>query len=90
VLAVTESTACVSVTDHGPGLSTGDLSRVFDKFVRGRSTTTSGTGLGLYICRQIIEAHGGTIRAESTPGGGATLVFELALVSSQSEEPVDA
>ena len=67
----------VAVRDHGPGLSDSELTRVFDKFVRGRTSTPSGTGLGLYICRQLIEAQGGTIRAERVEGGGALFVFTL-------------
>ena len=66
----------VEVRDHGPGLSPGELGRVFDKFVRGRTSTVNGTGLGLYISRQIVEAHGGTIQAE-TRGDGATFSFDL-------------
>jgi len=61
----------VEVRDHGAGLSAGELGRAFDKFVRGRTSTVSGTGLGLYICRQIVEAHGGQIRAESREDGAA-------------------
>ncbi len=68
--------ARVEVRDHGPGLSPTELGRVFDKFVRGRTSSVSGTGLGLYISRQIIDAHGGCIRAE-TRGDGATFSFEL-------------
>lgn len=67
----------VSVTDQGPGLSAELRDRVFDKFVRGRDANVSGTGLGLYISRQILEAHGGDIRVESGAGGGATFTFSL-------------
>ena len=70
----------VSVADQGPGMSESELSRVFDKFVRGRTSTPAGTGLGLYISKQIVDAHGGRIDATSTEGHGATVTFSLPLV----------
>jgi signal transduction histidine kinase len=74
----------VHVTDDGPGLPPGELERVFERFVRGRSTSVQGTGLGLHICRQIVEAHHGTIWAESTDGRGATFTVRLPLVSASN------
>jgi len=74
----------VHVTDEGPGLPPGELERVFERFVRGRGTTVQGTGLGLHICRQIVEAHHGRIWAESTDGRGATFTVRLPLVSATS------
>jgi signal transduction histidine kinase len=71
--------ARVSVHDHGPGLPPDMASRVFEKFVRGRGSTVSGTGLGLYIAKQILEAHGGRIWVDSPPGEGATFTIELPL-----------
>lgn len=65
----------VSVADRGPGLKTEDLDRVFEKFYR--ASAAPGAGLGLAICKAVVTAHGGTIRAENRPGGGA--VFLLAL-----------
>jgi signal transduction histidine kinase len=79
----------VSVTDRGAGIPADELSRVFDKFVRGRATDTRGTGLGLYICKRIVEAHGGRIWAESEPGG-TTLTFSLPLVPAPTEPPPPA
>jgi signal transduction histidine kinase len=79
----------VAVRDHGAGLSDEERARVFEKFVRGRSSSTSGTGLGLYICRQIVEAHSGRIHATGAAGGGARFVFELPLVTEPAE-PVRA
>ena len=73
----------VAVTDKGAGIPTDELSRVFDKFVRGRATDTRGTGLGLYICKRIVDAHGGRIWAASEPGG-TTLTFALPLVPAPS------
>ena len=74
--------ASVSVIDTGRGMGEEDLARVFDRFYRAdrsRARETGGSGLGLTISRHIVEAHGGTIRAESAPGEGATFTFELPL-----------
>jgi signal transduction histidine kinase/putative methionine-R-sulfoxide reductase with GAF domain len=69
------------VRDTGKGISPGELARVFDPFHTGDSSLTraeGGLGLGLFIVRHIVEAHGGTVRAESAgPGRGATFVAEL-------------
>ena len=71
----------VKVEDHGPGLPAGAEERVFDKFFRARSEGTGGgVGLGLTICRAIVEAHGGRIWAENRPGGGASFKFSLPAV----------
>jgi two-component system sensor histidine kinase KdpD len=60
------------VADRGPGLPAGSEARVFDKFDRaGRTDLQNGAGLGLTICRALIEAHGGSIHAENRAGGGA-------------------
>ncbi|SPE35910.1 fused sensory histidine kinase in two-component regulatory system with KdpE: signal sensing protein; sensory histidine kinase [Burkholderiales bacterium] len=68
----------VWVEDDGPGLPPGREEEIFKKFERGhKESATPGVGLGLAICRAIIEAHGGTIRAENRPGGGARFLFEL-------------
>ena len=67
----------LSVLDSGPGLSEEDLTRAFDKFVRGRGDRTVGTGLGLYISQQIVLAHGGTITASNAPDDGAVFVVDL-------------
>lgn len=79
----------VVVRDHGPGLSDAELTRVFEKFVRGRTSTPTGTGLGLYICRQLVEAQGGTIRAERAEDRGARFVVALPRVQAPAE-PVGA
>jgi two-component system sensor histidine kinase KdpD len=68
----------VTVDDDGPGLPPGDPERLFAKFQRGRQESdVPGAGLGLAICRAIIQAHGGTIRAANLPGGGARFEFTL-------------
>jgi len=66
------------VTDDGPGLPHGREETIFEKFTRGRQeSNTPGVGLGLAICRAIVEAHGGRIHAEQAPGGGARIVIAL-------------
>jgi len=66
------------VEDDGPGLPAGKEELIFNKFERGRKeSATSGVGLGLAICRAIVAAHGGTIRAENRHGRGARFVFSL-------------
>jgi len=67
----------VSFMDRGPGIPQESLPLIFERFYRVRSEKATGTGLGLYICRQIIEAHRGKIWAESNPGQGTTFFIEL-------------
>jgi len=68
------------VEDDGPGLPAGREEEIFKKFERGQKEgNTPGVGLGLAICRAIVEAHAGTIRAENRRGGGARFVFTLPL-----------
>ena len=70
----------VSVADNGPGLPVGREEAVFQKFTRGeRESSTPGVGLGLSICRAIIESHQGRISAAQRPGGGAIFTFTLPL-----------
>jgi two-component system sensor histidine kinase KdpD len=69
-------TLCVD--DEGPGLPKGREEAIFEMFERGRKeSSTPGVGLGLAICRAIVEAHGGTIRGLTRPQGGARFVIEL-------------
>jgi two-component system sensor histidine kinase KdpD len=65
----------VMVADEGIGVPDFEASRIFQPFRRGEGSTSSG--LGLAISHAIVDAHGGTIRVERTPGGGATFVFDL-------------
>ncbi|MDO8188248.1 HAMP domain-containing sensor histidine kinase [Conexibacter sp. JD483] len=68
----------VSVRDRGPGFAQEDLPHVFDRFYRARRARgLPGSGLGLAIVRQVAEAHGGSVRAETAAGGGARLVLSL-------------
>ncbi|MBF0309695.1 MAG: two-component system sensor histidine kinase KdpD [Magnetococcales bacterium] len=68
----------IAVMDNGPGLPPGSEKKLFDKFTRGKvESRISGFGLGLAIVRTIVEAHGGTVRAENRPDGGARFVLSL-------------
>jgi signal transduction histidine kinase len=69
----------VTVQDSGPGLDPGSVDRLFDAFY---TTKPGGMGMGLSICRSIIEAHGGRIWASHTAGPGATVQFTLPLPSA--------
>jgi signal transduction histidine kinase len=74
--------ATVEVRDHGPGLPADVRDRLFEPFVTGKP---EGVGLGLSICKRLIETHGGTIHVENAPGGGASVVFTVPI-----EEAADA
>jgi signal transduction histidine kinase len=67
----------VQFKDYGPGIPQESLPLVFERFYRARSEKATGTGLGLFICKQIIDAHRGKIWAESTLGQGTTFFIEL-------------
>jgi len=76
--AATRESVEVWVADEGPGLPPGREALIFEKFERGRKeSATPGVGLGLAICRAIVAAHGGSIRGETRPEGGARFVFTL-------------
>ncbi|MCC2954394.1 DUF4118 domain-containing protein [Massilia sp. IC2-477] len=76
--AVRDALVEVMVFDSGPGLKPGSEEAVFEKFTRGEcESALPGVGLGLAICRAIVEAHGGRIRACASPLGGAGFVFSL-------------
>ena len=66
-----------SVTDSGPGISPGHLPHVFDRYWQEKGGDRRGSGLGLYIAKGIVEAHGGRISLESAPGRGTTIFFTL-------------
>jgi len=70
--------AILQIRDRGPGIPPDDLSRIFERFERAAAARNyGGMGLGLYVTRQIVEAHGGTIVAENLPGGGACFTIRL-------------
>ncbi len=70
----------IAVRDHGPGVAPDQVERIFEKFTRGQAeSATPGMGLGLSICRAIVEAHGGHIAVGPAPGGGALFRFTLPL-----------
>ncbi|MCP3904962.1 MAG: HAMP domain-containing histidine kinase [Planctomycetes bacterium] len=77
--------ATISVADNGPGIPAEIVERIFEPFVSHDTETPasgapqSGAGLGLAVCRRAVEAAGGSIRADTTPGGGATFIVRLPL-----------
>jgi protein-histidine pros-kinase len=77
----------VEVTDTGAGISRDEIDGLFQKYRQtesGKKSQHKGTGLGLVICKMIVEAHGGTIRVESEAGKGTTFSFTLPLVNPQN------
>jgi len=78
------------VADNGPGLPKGKEEDIFKKFERGqKESATPGVGLGLAICQAIVEAHGGRIRAENGPEGGARFIFSLPRGNPPSHDPAE-
>ena len=68
------------MSDDGPGMPEDQLEHIFERFTRGDAGLTQrvgGTGLGLAISKSLVELHGGTIEADSTPGGGSTFRVRL-------------
>ena len=83
----------LTVRDRGPGIAQEAQARIFGRFERAPSGAgKAGFGLGLYIVRQLVEAHGGHIRVESSPGEGATFIVELPrdATSPVTREPTPA
>ena len=79
-LETRKAVARVSVTDTGPGITPSETPYIFDKYRRASSAIGhDGNGLGLYVSKRIVEAHGGTIGVESVPGVGSCFFFELPL-----------
>ncbi len=88
-------TVCFSVEDTGPGIDGLELAHIFDRYWQARRVRSAGAGLGLYIAKGIVEAHGGRIGAKSTLGAGATFYFTLPARASRvpsvpSPAPVEA
>lgn len=87
----TGEVATLAVRDHGIGIPPENVSRIFDRFERAVSSRAyGGLGLGLFITRQILEAHGGVVRVESDPGVGSVFTVELPLRASLKQEQADA
>lgn len=89
-LEKTDQTVHIRVKDDGPGIAPEHLAHLFKRFYRVPSTNTTvrGTGLGLFICRQIIRAHGGNISVESELGKGTAFDIDLPLEGKQAEEHI--
>ena len=83
VVRASDGSVTLSVEDTGEGISATDLPRVWERFYRGERSRrrngdgAAGTGLGLAIVRGIVEAHGGTVDAQSSPGAGSVLTIHL-------------
>jgi len=74
----------IEVADDGPGIAADYVDLIFQKFARGASAAahqTAGAGLGLYLSRQIMRAHGSDLTVESTPGAGTVFAFDLKVAS---------
>jgi len=83
----TDGEIAVAVTDRGEGIPDSDLPRVFEKFFHRDLGRPTGSGLGLWISRGLVEAHGGHLTATSTPGVGSTFRFSLPLYTFEELHP---
>jgi len=79
----------VTVADTGVGIPADRLTSIFDPFVQVPGGRPGGAGLGLAICRRIVEAHGGQLNVQSSPGHGSVFTFTLPMVSPDGEEQAD-
>ncbi len=79
-----KSSIYVSVTDYGIGIAATEHAKIFERFYRatGTNAVVSGFGLGLYICKQIIKRHHGSIGVESNLNEGSTFYFEIPILKS--------
>jgi signal transduction histidine kinase len=72
--------ACITVADRGMGIPAEDIPHLFERFYRAGNTDEqhiSGMGIGLYIVKEIVSLHGGSVEVESTPGSGSTFTVYL-------------
>lgn len=69
----------VTISDSGPGIGPEDLAHITDKFFRPERTVPAGRGLGLWVCKEIVEDHGGQLEVRSGPGQGTSVSFEIPL-----------
>ncbi len=67
----------ISTSDSGPGVPANERDHIFERFQQAKSTTRGGYGLGLTLCKLVVEAHGGHIWVEDAPGGGSRFIFSL-------------
>ncbi len=82
---LSKTSILISVQDNGQGIASADLPRIFERFYKtDRARSGGGTGLGLAISRRLVEAHGGTIWAESLEGKGSTFFFSIPLAGKES------
>jgi signal transduction histidine kinase len=81
---INDNFAEVRIIDQGIGIASEDLPRIFDQYFRVKSNKSNGAGLGLFLVKQIVERHGGTISAESVPGQGMTMCVRLPVEPGRS------
>lgn len=89
-VAADGDTARISVCDHGIGIQQSEMPRIFDRFTQADMSSTrsfGGFGMGLFIAKMIVEAHGGTIEATSVPGEGSTFTVELPVAGPAGRGP---
>jgi two-component system sensor histidine kinase KdpD len=86
VVSATTREALVRVIDHGPGLTSEEMQRVFEPFQRGSVSDAGGAGLGLAIARGFAEANGGRVWAESLTGQGAAFVLALPVADVEDDD----
>lgn len=90
-ISADDESAKVAIEDHGIGIDPDALKRLFQPFERAVSTRHyGGLGMGLYIVRQVVEAHGGLVQVSSQVGQGSTFVIKLPRRATEKKEPVDA
>jgi signal transduction histidine kinase len=82
---------CFTVTDNGRGFDPRHRSRIFEKFHRvdDAGGAVTGAGLGLHIARSIVEAHGGRVEVETTPGEGSRFTIHLPILPESADEPLE-
>ncbi|MFR9650487.1 MAG: two-component regulator propeller domain-containing protein [Rikenellaceae bacterium] len=79
----------ISVCDNGCGVDSDSLQHIFDQFYQAENTTKGGSGIGLSLCKGIVELHGGILRAESEVGSGFSAIIELPLSNGEISEDVE-
>ncbi len=82
VTVSTRANGRIDISDHGPGVPEADRARIFERFWRGKAAPSHGAGLGLAIVAEIMKAHGGSVRVDAGPNGGAVFTLVFAISSS--------